>query len=98
MFDSVVQRVLGLSSSANHWVTMRRLMQAEVDGRPLHDRLAESARRAGVDATVTPLRVFDVAVWYGYNPRSKVQSWVQKLQDALLAEERMGQRWAPRHG
>lgn len=85
VFDTVVQAVLGLPSSENHWVTMRRLMQAEVEGRPLHNRLAESARRVGVDATVTPLRAFDVAVWYGYNPRTKVQSWVQKLQDALVS-------------
>ncbi|WP_338752293.1 DUF6308 family protein [Janibacter alittae] len=96
VFDTVVQEVLGLPSSANHWATMRKLMQTEVDGRALHSRLAESARRVGVDATVTPLRVFDVAVWYGYNPRTKVQSWVQKLQDTLVAEERLGQRWALR--
>lgn len=97
VFDTVVQEVLGLPSSANHWATMRRLMQTEIDGRALHTRLAESARRVGVDATVTPLRVFDVAVWYGYNPRTKVQSWVQKLQDTLVAEGRLGHRWAPRH-
>lgn len=97
VFDTVVQEVLGLPSSENHWVTTRRLMHTEVDGRALHTRLAESARRVGVDATVTPLRIFDVAVWYGYNPRTKVQSWVQKIQGALVAEGRLEQRWAPRH-
>lgn len=97
VFDTVVQEVLGLPSSANHWATMRRFLQTETDGRVLHTRLAESARRAGVDPTVTPLRVFDVAVWYGYNPRTKVQSWVQTLQEALVAEGRLAQRWAPRH-
>lgn len=96
VFDTVVQEVLGLPSSENHWATTRRLMQTEVDGHALHARLAECARRVGVDATVTPLRIFDVAVWYGYNPRRKVQSWVQKIQDALVAEGRMEQRWAPR--
>lgn len=97
VFDSVVQAVLGLPSSEGHWVTMRRLMQTEVEGGALHNRLAEAARRAGVGATVTPLRVFDVAVWYGYNPSTKVQSWVQELQDAVVAQGLMGQRWAPRH-
>ncbi|WP_404813235.1 hypothetical protein [Janibacter indicus] len=63
---------------------MRRLMRTEVEGRSLHDRLAESAHRLGLHATVTPLRVFDVAVWYGYNPRPKVQGWVQVSRLKLL--------------
>lgn len=72
---------------------MRELMLTPVAGQPLHQRLAE---RVGVGGVVTPLRVFDVAVWYAYNPRPKVQQWVQKIQDDLVAEKRIPQLWAPR--
>lgn len=96
VFDSVVQSVLGIPSSKDHWEMMRRLMCTSVAGYPLYQRLTETAGRVGLSATVTPLRVFDVAVWYGYNPRSKLQSWVHEIQDALIAEQRMSQRWMPR--
>jgi len=98
IFDSVLRDALRLESSEGHWLTMRRLTLAADGGRPLHERLADTARRVALPETVTPLRVFDVVVWYAYNPRPKVQSWVRQIQDALLAEGQLEQRWAPSDG
>lgn len=95
IFDSVLGDALRLQSSKGHWLTMRRLMLSSDEDQPLHERLAGSARRVGLPATVTPLRVFDVVVWYAYNPRPKVQSWVRKIQDAAIAEGQLEQRWDP---
>lgn len=95
VFDSVVADALGLQSSKGHWRTTRQLMLTPVEGRPLHQRLADTARRVGLDATVTPLRVFDVVVWYAYNPRRKVQAWVREMHHGLLTSGQLEQEWAP---
>jgi len=65
IYDSVVSAVLGIGST-NHWDIMRNLMLSVVAGKPLHQRLADLVANLNLEA-VTPLRAFDVIVWYANN-------------------------------
>ncbi|MBW8172609.1 hypothetical protein K0651_06040 [Ornithinimicrobium sp. Arc0846-15] len=93
IYDTVVASALKRSNSAGFWATVRPLMQAEVDGLPLHSRLANSAARVGLPKAVTPLRVFDVVVWYSHNPRQR--SSVDAIQERLIENGMMKKRWRP---
>ena len=79
VYDTVVASALGLPSSSGHWNTMQELMQRTVDGQPLFKRLDNVAVDLGIADVVTPLRVFDVALWYHSNPRPRVRRWVTDM-------------------
>lgn len=71
IYDEVTRLQIGLASSVGQWDRMRELMRTEVEGAALHERLASTAARAGLPPAVTPLRVFDAAVWLWANDREK---------------------------
>ena len=83
IYDGVVGSALGLPNANGHWEAMRHLMLTSVDGSPLHQRLGAMADAVGLSALVTPLRVFDVLVWYAYNPKSNVKARAQGFADEL---------------
>lgn len=67
IFDSVVEKTLGMSGSAGHWEGMRSLLTAE-DG-DLHRHLVQLRADAELPDYVSPLRVFDIVVWmHGARP------------------------------
>lgn len=93
IYDTVVGGALGRSDSTGFWATVRPLVQTEVNGLPLHERLANAADRVGLPKAVTPLRVFDVVVWYSYNPRQR--STVDAIQERLLESGTLKKCWTP---
>jgi hypothetical protein len=93
IYDSVVASALGLANANGHWETMRHLMLTSADGSPLHQRLGEMAADAGVGALVMPLRVFDVLVWYAYNPKGNVRARVQGFADELSRSGVLSREW-----
>jgi hypothetical protein len=96
IYDSVVTSALGLANAVGHWERMRHLMLTSVDGSPLHQRLGAMADAAGLAPLVTPLRVFDVLVWYAYNPKDEVKSRAQGLADELSRLGALPQDWDSR--
>lgn len=79
VYDAIVGAELGLKNPGAHWDTMRTLLNKEVaPGVPLHQHLRNLGEKAGLDMDlITPLRVFDVAVWYFGNPKlAKRVAWV----------------------
>ncbi|SNU01224.1 hypothetical protein SAMN06298212_10848 [Ruaniaceae bacterium KH17] len=84
IFDSVVSSALDLKKSTNHWTTMRDLMVTSVEGELLHIRLQRLVDKIELDY-VTPLRAFDVIVWYFKNPRLNKRRHEEGL---TLASER----------
>lgn len=93
IYDSVVGAALGLANANGYWEVMRRLMLTEVDGTALYQRLGAMADDAGLSALVTPLRVFDVLVWYGHNPNSETKARVRRLADELRRSGVLTGRW-----
>ena len=93
IYDSVVASALGLTDANGYWETVRQLMLTSRDGSPLHERLRAMADDAELSALVTPLRVFDVLVWYGHNPRDVIKGRVQGLADGLIASGVLRERW-----
>lgn len=84
IYDSVVASALELADSAGYWMRIRQLMLTVIDRVPLHQRLDVLAHDAGLGSLVTPLRVFDVLVWYANNPvegvRARARSFADKLE------------------
>src|SRR5690606_21186258 len=83
VFDSVVGGVLGLKNATGHWELMRALMVADGNGQPLHRYLHEMAADADLAPLVTPLRVFDVVVWYAHVPNGWVRRRAQEIADKI---------------
>jgi hypothetical protein len=96
VYDRVIGSALGLPSAEGHWESMRQLMLTSVDGVPLHQRLGTMAVDTGLAPLVTPLRVFDVLVWYAYNPNSTVRAGAQRLADELSESGALSQIWDAR--
>lgn len=96
VYDRVIGSALGLTSAEGHWETMRQLMLTSVNGVPLHQRLGTMAVDTGLAPLVTPLRVFDVLVWYAYNPNSTVRAGAQRLADELSESGALSQIWDAR--
>ncbi|WP_454857577.1 DUF6308 family protein [Promicromonospora soli] len=96
IYDSVVGTALGLANAEGHWETMRQLMLTSIDGAPLHQRLSAMSDEAGLAPLVTPLRVFDVLVWYAYNPNGAVKSRAQGFADELNGSGALLQAWDAR--
>jgi len=61
IFDSVVERELGLGGSLGHWAGMRAALRDE--DRSLHERARALHSSAGISSVVTPLRVVDIVIW-----------------------------------
>ncbi|MFW7414098.1 DUF6308 family protein [Demequina sp. SO4-18] len=61
IYDSVIAAELGLSSSLNHWHTMRDLVTRE-DG-AFYRRAARLREEAGLSPSISPLRVIDIILW-----------------------------------
>ncbi len=61
VYDSVVASELGLSGSLHHWEVMRDLVTQ--DGGALWKRAERIRAEVGLDDTVTPLRIIDIALW-----------------------------------
>jgi hypothetical protein len=93
IYDSVVASALGLANANGHWEIMRHLMLTSVDGSPLHQRLRAMVDDAGLGTLVTPLRVFDVLVWYAYNPKSNVRARAQGFADELSTSGVLSKEW-----
>lgn len=85
VYDSVIAKALGLRDSGNHWVLMRSLMRHEVGGVPLHDILARKVDALGKGDLVTPLRAFDVIVWYSSNKAPGTATLADKVRTASVA-------------
>ena len=67
IFDSVVEKTLGMSGSAGHWEGMRSLLTAQDS--ELHGHLLQLRADAELPDYVSPLRVFDIVVWmHGARP------------------------------
>jgi hypothetical protein len=96
IYDSVVASALGMTQSGGHWARMRGLMLTSVDGAPLHERLGAMATDVGLAPLVTPLRVFDVLVWYAYNPEIRIRARVQEIAGRLRESGALGRTWAAR--
>jgi len=77
IYSAVVGKELGLRDSGGHWQLMRELLRSG-GATPLNLHLTALGQRAGLNMSrVTPLRVFDVAVWYFGNPKlTKRVAWV----------------------
>jgi hypothetical protein len=77
IFEPIVGAELGLRDAGPQWAVMRDLMQSG-GSTPLHLQLEALGQRAGLNMDrVTPLRIFDVAVWYFANPKlTKRVGWV----------------------
>lgn len=72
IYDSVIGTQLGLKDSRDHWVLMRDLVTR--DGRALYERAERVREAAGLDSTVTPLRIIDVVLWrHGKDQGLKVE-------------------------
>lgn len=96
IYDSVVGSALGLANANGHWETMRHLMLTSADGSPLHQRLGAMAVDAGLSALVTPLRVFDVLVWYAHNPDGDIKARVLRIADELITSGALEEQWDTR--
>lgn len=94
IYDSVVRSALGLNGAAGHWERMRQLMLTVIDDVPLHQRLGTMAADAGLSPLVTPLRVFDVVVWYAFNPNDEVRARARGMADDLRASGELTRAWA----
>ncbi len=98
VYDSVVGRVVGLTDSRGHWATTRALMNMESDGAPLHSRLAHTIEETGLDQEiVTPLRAFDVIVWYAHNLSSGTRTALGIVENRLVDEGQLSARWTDRY-
>ena len=77
IYDTIVGAELGLRDSGGHWQLMRDLTRCG-GATPLNLHLTALGQRAGLNMNrITPLRVFDVAVWYFGNPKlTKRVAWV----------------------
>lgn len=61
IYDSIIRTQLGLKDSRGHWALMRDLVTR--DGGALYERAKRIRETAGLDATVTPLRIIDIVLW-----------------------------------
>ena len=90
VYDPIIGAELGLKNPGAHWEAMRNLLNEKVgpNGIPLHEHLVELGKKAGLDTElVTPLRIFDVAVWYFGNPKlAKRVAWVAQDHGAKVPE------------
>ncbi|GAA4688841.1 hypothetical protein GCM10023198_04120 [Promicromonospora umidemergens] len=96
IYDRVIGSALGQTSAEGHWEAMRQLMLTSVGGVPLHQRLGTMALDAGLAPLVTPLRVFDVLVWYAHNPDSTVKARAEGFADELSGSGALSQIWDAR--
>ncbi|MDR2722775.1 MAG: DUF6308 family protein, partial [Cellulomonadaceae bacterium] len=79
IFDQIVGRQLGMVNkrdqvvSGGHWMGMRALLNQPVPGAdvPLHKYLQDLHAEAELSELVTPLRIFDVAVWMDGKAKQK---------------------------
>ncbi|MDR0482904.1 MAG: DUF6308 family protein [Cellulomonadaceae bacterium] len=85
VFDAVIATELGLRDAGGHWQLMRDLLNSGGSA-PLHLQLTALGQRAGLNMErITPLRVFDVAVWYFGNPKlTKRVKWVAADHGAVV--------------
>lgn len=60
VFDDVLATTV-FAKSTNHWMDLWAELRAS--GRSLHDRLADLRLQAGLDESISALRVFDVCAW-----------------------------------
>ncbi len=85
IYERHVESALDLGDSAGYWMRIRQLMLSIVDGVPLYQRLRAMVGDVGLSSLVTPLRAFDVLVWYAYNPDDVIKVRARNLADKLIA-------------
>ncbi len=61
IYDSVVGEQLGLKNSTGHWALMRELIT--LDHGALYRRAESIREAAGLDPSLSPLRVIDIVLW-----------------------------------
>ena len=76
IFDSVVERELGLNGSSGHWTGMREVLRAD-DG-ALHRRAVTLQDTPGVGPLISPLRVIDVVVWMYGKDHARSERWAHE--------------------
>ena len=76
IFDSVVERELGLNGSSGHWTGMREVLRAD-DG-ALHRRAVTLQDTPGVGPLISPLRVIDVVVWMHGTDHARSERWAHE--------------------